>query len=319
MPRIAALLCAFLLLCGCSSSPVVGEETLTVTASTYPIYLLTCAVADGVDGVRVERLATGSVSCLHDYTLSVNDMKKIERADVLALNGAELEDFMSDALALSSAAVIDCSAGVELLPTSGHEDHDHEHDHHDHDHGHWDPHIWLDPANAALMAANLATGLAQADPAHADAYYSNAAQAAAQLSALDAELTALFSQATAHTDLITFHDGFAYFAHAYDLHLLRAIEEEAGSEASAKEIVAVSALVKEHDISVIFTEVNGSDATANAIARETGCSVARLTMLMDGPNVEGAEDLFAILNHYSDSLRANARAILSNTDHREVS
>ena len=34
---------------------------------------------------------------------------------------------------------------------------------------------------------------------------------------------------------------------------------------------------------------------------------------------EGAEDLFAILNHYSDSLRANARAILSNTDHKEVS
>ena len=33
--------------------------------------------------------ATGAVSCLHDYTLSVDDMKRIEGADVIALNGAE--------------------------------------------------------------------------------------------------------------------------------------------------------------------------------------------------------------------------------------
>ena len=47
----------------------------------------------------MERLNTGSVSCLHDYTLSVDDMKKIEGADVIAMNGAGLEDFMDDALA----------------------------------------------------------------------------------------------------------------------------------------------------------------------------------------------------------------------------
>ncbi|MEI3140165.1 MAG: hypothetical protein V8S34_00305 [Lawsonibacter sp.] len=43
-------------------------------------------------------------------------------------------------------------------------------------------------------------------------------------------------------------------------------------------------LVKEYRIPVIFTEVNGSDATAQAIARETGCAVAQLTMVMDGPD-----------------------------------
>lgn len=34
-------------------------------------------------------------------------------------------------------------------------------------------------------------------------------------------------------ELITFHDGFSYFADAFDLTILRAMEEEAGSEASA--------------------------------------------------------------------------------------
>ena len=81
----------------------------------------------------MERLNTGSVSCLHDYTLSVDDMKKIEGADVIAMNGAGLEDFMDDALAASSAAVIDCSQGVALLENA---DHIHEEGDGGHDHGH---------------------------------------------------------------------------------------------------------------------------------------------------------------------------------------
>ena len=67
------------------------EEGLTVLATTYPVYLFARTVAQGVEGVTVERLNTGSVSCLHDYTLSVDDMKKIEGADVIAMNGAGLE------------------------------------------------------------------------------------------------------------------------------------------------------------------------------------------------------------------------------------
>ena len=91
------------------------ESGLTVLATTYPVYLLASAVADGVEGVTVERLNTGAVSCLHDYTLSVGDMKRIEGADVLAINGVGLEDFMDDALASARGTVIDCSEGVALL------------------------------------------------------------------------------------------------------------------------------------------------------------------------------------------------------------
>ena len=60
--------------------------------------------------------------------------------------------------------------------------------------------------------------------------------------------------------LVTFHDGFRYFAAAFDLPLLASIEEEEGSEASAKEINEITGLVKEYSLPVIFTEVNGSDA-----------------------------------------------------------
>ena len=110
------------------------------------------------------------------------------------------------------------------------------------------------------------------------------------------------SQEVDFSGLITFHDGFQYFAAAYDLPLLASIEEEAGSEASAKEIVEITDLVKEKGIPVIFTEVNGSDATAQAIRRETGCAVEQLTMIMDGPDDQ--------LENYYNALLANAKAVI---------
>lgn len=82
--------------------------------------------------------------------------------------------------------------------------------------------------------------------------------------------------------LITFHNGFGYFADAFGLTILKAIEEEEGAEASAQEIREIVALIGEYDLPAIFTEVNGSDSTAQAIARETGCGVAQLDMIMSG-------------------------------------
>lgn len=315
MKKILSILLAACLLAaaGCSA-PQSGEEEsrLTVVTSTYPVYLFASAVCDGVEGVTVERLNTGETSCLHDYTLSVDDMRMLEKADVVVLNGAGLEDFMSDALATSSAQVIDCSEGVELLENLAH-DHE-EGDEEDHDHGHYDPHIWMDPNNAVAMVENLCRRLGEIDPDYEAQYRENMTGATEQLRSWDSAMREALAEAEQQgvtiSGLITFHDGFQYFAKTYDLPLLAAIEEEAGSEASAKEITEITQLVKEYEIPVIFTEVNGSDATAQAISRETGCQVAQLTMLMDGPDAE--------LSNYYDGLKNNITAVVNGFAGREV-
>lgn len=306
----SALILAAMLLTACTSGqdPTASEPTsqtadrLSVVTTTYPIYVFACAVTDGVDGVTVERLNTGEASCLHDYTLSVDDMKKIEGADVLAMNGVELEEFMDDALARVSSAVIDCSQNIELL-ASLECDQDHDEPAELSDQDDFDPHVWMDPKNAEIMVQNLADGLERADPAHADAYRQSAQLVKEQLNELDAQMQTLRSQSRNIAGMITFHDGFQYFAKAYDLPLLASIEEEAGSEASAKEVNHIVQLVKDNRIPVIFTEVNGSDATAQSIARETGCRVSQLSMCMDGP--DGA------LSNYLDCMTQNLTAVLN--------
>lgn len=305
-----------LLLTACGSSKA-GQESqtqarVTVVATTYPVYLLASAVAENVDGVVVERLNTGAVSCLHDYTLTVSDMKLIESADVIAMNGVGLEDFMDDALSAAKGTVIDCSEGVQLLEAVGHDHHDGD----ESDSDHYDPHIWMDPENAMIMAENIQKGLSQADPDNAQAYSDNLTGALALLTSWDSNLQDMIQEAEQENGvkipgLITFHDGFQYFAKALNLPLLAAIEEEEGSEASAQVINETVSLVKENNIPIIFTEVNGSDATAQAIARETGCQVGQLTMLMDGTN-DGK------LSHYLDGLSSNVTAIVNGFAGEEV-
>lgn len=293
---------ALSLLSGCNSG---GGDTsngteLTLVATTYPVYLCASALTQNVEGVRVERLNTGSVSCLHDYTLSVNDMKKLEGADLIAVNGVGLDDFMEDALSRSSAGVVDCSQGVKLLENPAHL---HQEGEDDHDHGHYDPHYWMDPENLTVVVDNLAAALTAADAAHADTYQANAETCRTQLLSWDETFGEMLEDCPAEiSGLVTFHNGFQYFAAAYGLPLLESIEEEAGSEASAREIVEITGLVNGLNLPVIFTERNGSDATARAISRETGCAVGQLSMIMDG---EGAD-----LTAYYDAQLANVTAVI---------
>jgi ABC-type Zn uptake system ZnuABC Zn-binding protein ZnuA len=308
-PIRAVILALLLVLPSCA--PAREEARFTVVCTTYPIYLLASTLSEGVEGVEVERLDTGSTSCLHDYTLSMADMKKIERADVIAINGAGLEEFLEDALAASDAKVIDCSQGVVLLESLSHHHDEDEEDEHGHDHGHWDPHYWMDPGWMNRAAENLLLGLYAADPEY---YYEYSLNWDPVTDVLGRTLVSVWGAAgyweAEIPGLITFHDGFQYFADACGTPLLASIEEEAGSEASAHEIVEITNLVKEYNIPVIFTEVNGSDATARAISRETGCRVVQLDMLMDGPDDN--------LENYYTAITGNVAAIINSACGKEA-
>lgn len=168
------------------------DGTTHLVATTYPVYLFTAELVKGVEGITVDLMIDQPISCLHDYTLSVKDMKTLERADLIILSGAGLEETMEDALdTVSDTPQIDCAQGIALLESShdhdhGHDDDDHDHEEADHDepsgHDHEsDPHIWLDPNRVEQMLDNLAAGLRRFDPTHAALYETNCRLAQEQL------------------------------------------------------------------------------------------------------------------------------------------
>lgn len=281
MKRLIALLGLFvLILSGCNKAP-----QAQVAATTLPVYDFTLRLCRGTD-ITVTRLVRSEVSCLHDYSLSVRQVKAVEGAQMVILSGGGLEDFMDDVLA-GANNVADASAGIDLIGC--------DEEHHDHHHG-ADPHIWLAPENAKVMALNICSALEAQYPAYGDILQENLFILLDELDDLQKYGEEQLSNLSCR-ELITFHDGFAYFAEAFDLTILEAVEEESGSEASAGELKHLIHTVREHELKAVFTERSGSVSAANVIAAETGVRILTLDMAMSG------NSYFEAMYHNIDTIK----------------
>ena len=158
---LCAVLALLMLLSGCRSQ----AQPAQIAATTLPVYEFTSRLCEGTP-LTVTRLVTESVSCLHDYSLNVRQVKAAEAAQVVVISGAGLEDFLDGIL--DDSDILDSSEGITLL----HMEEEHDHGHEDHRHED-DPHIWLSPENAKIMAGNICTGLSQRYPEYADTFSAN--------------------------------------------------------------------------------------------------------------------------------------------------
>ena len=275
MKKLSLLLVMAVLvgLIGCSAP----EKAPEIIATTKPVYDFTTYLCENT-GLSTGLLISESVSCLHDYALNVSQVKAAEAAQVMVISGAGLEDFMQD-LMDSCDTVIDSSKDIPLLECT--EDHEHDHNHHHEA----DSHIWLAPENAKIMATNICNGLTMAFPDHADTFTQNLTSLLADLDALQAYGEESLSSLSCR-EMVTFHDGFGYFAQAFNLTIAAAMEEESGSEASAKELIHLIELMQERNIPAVFTEINGSASAANIICAEIGANSYALDMGMSSDYFE---------------------------------
>lgn len=252
---------------GCSRE----TESADVVATTKPVYDFTIYLCKNTD-IQVDRLITENVSCLHDYTLQVNQMRSIESAQLVVISGAGLEDFLHDALKTANC-IVDSSEGIHLHCV------EHSHDAHDDHHHETDPHIWLSTENAGKMAENICAGLTSQFPQYSDTFQKNLSNLQNRLNELH-NYGANTLRDLSSRNIITFHDGFAYFAEEWDLNIVHSLEEESGSEASAMELKELINLVHQYDLPAIFTEENGRTSAAKIVANETNIPIFNLHMGM---------------------------------------
>lgn len=279
----ASMLLSMISGCGSSTAETDSGDTLLL-ATTQPMYELTEQIIAGATGITVQPLIQDQVSCLHDYTITTDQMKKIERADLVILSGAGLEDFMASSLSgKDTADVIDSSEGIELLGD--------------------DPHIWLDPRRYVQQGENITEALSERYPEQADLFEEN--MAAYEDTLLEQYQNNWYpvAQGLSCKELITFHDGFAYFADAYGLTILAAIEEEEGAEPSAAELKEIVELTEAHKIPMIFTEKNGATNAAEIVAQETGVKTGVLDLGMSG----GESSYASVMDANLEALKAGLK------------
>ncbi|MBQ8202154.1 MAG: zinc ABC transporter substrate-binding protein [Clostridia bacterium] len=293
MKKVLSLCLAMLLLPASALSE-------TVVTSFYPIYLFALNLTDGLEGVEVRNLAAPGTGCLHDYQLQTGDMKVLGTADAFLINGAGMESYLSGVFeTFADLPVVDASAGIALLESCEEEGHEH-----DHEHEHlYNAHIWLDAGNAAIMANNLAEGLMQALPQHAEAIALNRDAYIARLTALDQELTAALGDLP-RKDIITFHEAFPYFASAYGLNVAAVVARDPDDALSPRALAELVKTVRSLGVPPLFVEPQYEDMAAQTLSRETGAKIYTLDPVVTGPETD------VPLTFYEDVMRANMQVLI---------
>jgi zinc/manganese transport system substrate-binding protein len=298
--RRAALALATALLAGPAAS---AGEPLQVVASFSILGDLVARV--GGDRVAVTTLV-GPDGDAHVYQPTPADARALAAADLVVVNGLGFEGWIDRLVAASGyrGPIVVASRGIEPLPSGDGHGHGHGHGHRGQAAHQPDPHAWQDVRNVIAYVATIAAALEAADPAGADAYRAAAATFTEELAALDAEIRgSLAAIPRERRRLITSHDAFTYFAHAYDVEFLAASGVSTEAEASAADVARLIRQIRKEAVRAIFVENVSDPRLIEQIARETGAKIGG-TLYSDA--LSGPEGPAA---SYVAMMRHNATAI----------
>lgn len=241
----------------------------------------------------------------HSYEPAAKDLAAVSQADVIFVNGWDLEEsLVANLKAIGENAVIaPVSANIEPMPfveanAEGGEEGVRP-----------DPHTWFSVRNVEQWVKNIEQVLSALDPAHAETYAANAETYLAQLAELDAYArTKLAGIPPEKRVLVTNHGSFGYFARDYDFKILGTVIPGMSTlaEPSASDLADLVATMEAHGICTIFTETTVSDTLAQTVASElSGCDEVKVLPLYTGsvgPPGSGADSYIGMFRANVDTI-----------------
>lgn len=290
--------------CGTNNNETeeVKDDKLTIVTSFYPVYISTINVVKDIPNVEVINMTKPQTGCLHDYELTPEDLKTIEKADVFIANGAGMESFLDKVISNNkNMKVIEASEGIELL--SSDEEHNHENDSHDHEHESENGHVWVSVSNAIDQVENIADELSEIDKDNEASYIKNSEEYIAKLDTLRTDIHTGLDNIK-NKDIVTFHESFSYFAEEFDLNIVAGINVEPDTaELPAKKREEIISIVKDHNIKALFTEPQYDYKFIDNIASETGAKLYKIDPIVTGDATKDAHD------DYINKMRENLKII----------
>lgn len=277
-------------------------EKLQVIASTNVVADIVAQV--GGDQIALHTLMGPGIDP-HSYTSTPQDMRTLESAQVIFINGLHLEETLADRFTGLAAPIVAVNVGVtprELAPDA-HEEADADAHHHEGA----DPHTWQSVTNVKQWVENVRTTLQQLDPPNADAYKAAADRYLAQLDALDAEIREKVATIpAANRKLVTDHETFGYFAADYGFTIVGALipSLSTAAEPSAQALAALQDQLAQEGVKAIFVGTTVNPRLADQIANDLGIQVVSLySDSLSAPDGPAAT--------YLDFMRYNVNAIVA--------
>jgi zinc/manganese transport system substrate-binding protein len=280
-----------------------GAAIKVLTASTDLKYI--CERIGGAE-VKVESLAAGNQD-LHMVEPRPSMVFKLKKADMVVRVGLDLDMWLDSLinaarngrLFYGQPGYVDASAGVPLL-----EKPEGKVDASMGDiHLYGNPHYWLDPANAKIMARNILAGLKRAMPEKAAELEVNYAGFSKET---DEKLAGWEARMAKYKGLkvITYHSSWPYFAARFGLDVVGHVEPKPGIPPSAFHLDGLVKKMKGENIRVILTETYYPRKGPDFLAGKTGARV--VTAPVSAGGADGVKTYFDVFERVISGLEQAA-------------
>jgi manganese/iron transport system substrate-binding protein len=170
-----------------------------------------------------------------------------------------------------------------------------------------DPHVWGSAKNGIIMVGKIRDQLIELSPEDKEIFIQNAAQLIRELENLDRWITAAIETIPpSQRQLVTTHDAFQYYAHAYGLKVagtLIGISTE--EQPSAQTVKNLADAIKNLQVPAIFAETTINPTLITTVAEEAGVKLAPQQLYSDSIGAVGTRG-----DSYVKMLRENTRSIV---------
>jgi len=257
-----------------SASAMSATKPLVIGITLQPYYSYVKAVVG--DKAEILPLVDAGFNP-HNYLPQPNDLKRLNKMDVIVVNGIGHDDF---ALKVISAAnnselmVLEANKDVPLLPAMGQSV----------GKGAVNPHTFVGLSTTIQKVYTIANELSRIDPENATFYRKNARKYAKKFRLMKRDaMLSLGELDTAGMKVATTHNAYGYILQEFGVDVAAVIEPAHGVEPSASQLQGTIEKIRESDIDVLFYELNMPNRFVDTIEEATGVQLYRFSHMTHGP------------------------------------
>ncbi|MDK1020141.1 MAG: metal ABC transporter substrate-binding protein [Candidatus Hydrogenedentes bacterium] len=284
-----------ILVCICSFNDPVYAASVNVVTTLSTFADLVSEI--GGDHVEVANVAFPKFNP-HFIQPRPSHVLKVKRADLFVHAGLDLELWRGPLLDAAgnrdvrpgNRGDLDLSLGVALLEVPDRKQSRAEGD----IHLFGNPHYWLDPANAKIMAANIANKLSEIDPAHADDYNNRLSLFHERIDRKMAEWLTRMEPYKGY-ELLGYHNQWPYVVKFLGLRMEHFLEPKPGVPPGPRQLEFLTEHAKTSNVYGIVQAVYFPDRAVKTLSKRTGLAVVKLSQNVgDTPQVQ---DYISILEY----------------------
>lgn len=280
-------------------SPNVWADSINVLSSFSILGDMTKEL--GGDRIKVTTLI-GANQDAHTYQLQSQDIKKIQSAKLIIMNGLDFERAdIRRAVQNSGKKFVNATTGINALPVAAH-DHHSEH----HDHGVYDPHVWHDPVLMQTYTRNITNALISVDPQGKQYYLNRLKDYQSKLNQLHIWSQNQFQTVpAAKRKAMTAHHSFAYLGKRYQIKFYSPQGVSTHDAASASTIASLIKHIKKEQIKALLIENMVNPKIVQQISKETKVNT-KGTLYTDALSTSGAGKTYLSLMRHNVVTLTNA-------------